>query len=162
MFLTKDWSVKLSFDQLLLNTHTLFRNALNKSRTRLPSYFLNLPRSLETTRSIRLYQSTPITVGALVSSFCSKGEGGSRSSISNLSEASCKKASLFVVVQKKGCDKIVSAVGLLKSTTLSKAHTYNNNLMIIYLDLGSEDIILSTKSLASTPSSPIESNLSKS
>lgn len=100
------------FIKYLLNIHTLFRNALNKSRTRLPSYFLYFPRSLATTRSMRLYQSTPMTVEALFSSFCSKGEGGSRSSISNRSDASCKNASLFVVVQKKGCDKIVSAVGL--------------------------------------------------
>lgn len=91
---------------------TLFLKALSKSRTRLPSYFLNLPRSLATTRSMRLYQSTPITVDALDSSVCSKGEGGSRSSISNLSDASCKKARRFEVDQKKGCDRIVSQLGL--------------------------------------------------
>lgn len=80
----------------------MFLKALSKSRTRLPSYFLNFPRSLATTRSIRLYQSTPITVDTLDSSDCNNGEGGSRSSISNLSEASCKKPSLFEVDQKNG------------------------------------------------------------
>lgn len=94
------------------NNITLFRRALNKSLTLLPSYFLYFPRSFATTRSIRLYQSTPITVEASDSSACNNKEGGSRSSISNLSDASCKNANLFDVVQKKGCDKIVSAVGL--------------------------------------------------
>lgn len=53
-----------------------------------------------------------MTVDASDSSVCNKGEGGSRSSISNLSDASCKKASRFEVVQKKGCDRIVSQLGL--------------------------------------------------
>lgn len=92
---------------------TLFLKALKRSRTLLPSYFLYFPRSFATTRSIRLYQSVPIIVGAFDSSSCNNNEGGSRSSISNLSEASCKNASLFDVDQKKGCAKIVSGVGLL-------------------------------------------------
>lgn len=115
-YLANDVSTSKSLVIVILTTNqvTLLRKARSRSRIRLPSYFLNFPRSLATIRSIRLYQSVPMTVDTLDSSSCNRGDGGSRSSISNRSEASCRKESRLAGDQKKGCDAIVSALGLSK------------------------------------------------